>query len=576
MHSLQTWAAVHKGKLFLLFVLSLFLGGSIVLQGYSIVQIVDLVFIEQSPFSFTFHFLLLLFLAILLRLFTQFWLNRIGGTLAERVKNSIRQTLLQHWTQNAMEAQMTTQTGEKVTLLIDTVDQLESYYREYIPQVIKTTVVPLIVLIAVFMTHAASGWIMLITAPFIPLTYIIIGMQTKAKSEEQLVAMNRFSGKFLDLLQGLQTIRLFGQSEKQEQVLAESNKGFMERTLSVLKIAFASTLFIELITTLGVGLVALEIGFQMIVFQSLTFAPAFFVLTLAPEYYNALKELGAAFHTGRGSLGAVAIIEEAIQTTATPVRWGKEPIEDKPQLSLQNATYQYENGPLIGPISLDVKPGEMIALIGPTGHGKTTILNMLSSMVELSSGAVLLGGKPRTQVAEQDWYRQMSYISQHPYVFAGTLRDNIRMGLSATDEAIYEALRKAQLTSWLETLPEQLDTNIGEGGRGLSGGEKQRVAIARAFLKNPAILFFDEPTAGLDVLTEQLLTEAMYTFRQQATVITVAHRFESIQHADTLYIIEHGQVSASGTHAQLASHPFYEYMKKRGTYDESTYSDDFT
>lgn len=133
------------------------------------------------------------------------------------------------------------------------------------------------VLIAVFMTHAASGWIMLITAPFIPLTYIIVGMQTKAKTEEQLVAMNRFSGKFLDLLQGLQSIRLFGQSDKQEAVLAQNNKGFMERTLSVLKIAFASTLFIELITTLGVGLVALEIGFQMIVFQSLTFAPAFFL-----------------------------------------------------------------------------------------------------------------------------------------------------------------------------------------------------------------------------------------------------------------------------------------------------------
>jgi len=243
-------------------------------------------------------------------------------------------------------------------------------------------------------------------------------------------------------------------------------------------------------------------------------------------------------------------------------------------LSLQHVTYQYDNGPLIGPVSLDVKPGEMIAFIGPTGHGKTTILNLLSSMMEPSSGTVLLDGVPRQQLCEQDWYRQMSYISQHPYVFAGTLRDNIRMGLTVTDEEIYEALYKAQLMSWLETLPEQLDTNIGEGGRGLSGGEKQRVAIARAFLKNPSILFFDEPTAGLDVLTEKLLTEAMYTFKQQATVITVAHRFESIQHADTLYIIENGQVSASGSHAQLAAHPFYQSMKKRGIHDESTNPND--
>ena len=137
MHSLQTWAAVHKGKLLVLFALSIFLGCSIVLQGYSIVQIVNVVFIEKEAFSSTLYFLYVLFFAILLRLFTQFSMNRIGGTLAERVKISIRKTLLQHWTQNAMEAQMTTQTGEKVTLLIDTVDQLESYYREYIPQIIS-------------------------------------------------------------------------------------------------------------------------------------------------------------------------------------------------------------------------------------------------------------------------------------------------------------------------------------------------------------------------------------------------------------------------------------------------------
>lgn len=574
MRTLQSWAIAHKGTLILLFVLSLLLGTSIVLQGYTIVQTVNLVFIEQKTFTTTFQFLLILLIAILIRLFTQFSMNRIGGTLAERVKNTIRSTLLKHWTKNAMESQISTQTGEKVTLLIDTVEQVESYYREYIPQVIKTTVVPLIVLIAVFMTHEASGWIMLITAPFIPLTYILVGLQTKAKSEEQLVAMNQFSGKFLDLLQGLQTIRLFGQTDKQEQVLAASNKGFMERTLSVLKIAFTSTLFIELITTLGVGLVALEIGFQMIVFQSLAFAPAFFVLTLAPEYYNSLKELGAAFHTGRGSLGAASIIEAALQTTATPVRWGNEHLSNTPSLEMHNATYQYVDGPLIGPISLHVKPGEMIAFIGPTGHGKTTILNMLSSMVELSSGEILLNGKSRTQIAEHDWYSQMSYISQHPYVFAGSLRDNIRMGLQATDDEIYVALRQAQLTSWLETLPEQLDTMIGEGGRGLSGGEKQRVAIARAFLKKPSILFFDEPTAGLDVFTEHLLTEAIHTFRKQATVILVAHRFESIQHADNIYIVENGQIDTYGTHAELASHPFYQYMKKRGTLYEITSSDD--
>jgi len=569
MQFLQKWAGAYKAKLVYLGILSVLTGGSIVLQGYSIVQIVNAVFIEKAQFDVTYNYLILLIIAIFIRLYTQYWISKIGGNLAKNVKNTIRGKLLHHWSQNALEQQISSQTGEKVTLYVDTVDQLESYYREYIPQVIKTLIIPIIVLIAVFYVHPNSGWIMLVTAPFIPITYIIIGMQTKAKTEKQLDAMNKFSGKFLDLLQGLQTIRLFGQSKRQEEVLEASNKSFMDRTLSVLKIAFASTLFIELITTLGIGLVALEIGFQMIVFKTLSFAPAFFVLTLAPEYYNSLKELGAAFHTGRGSLGAAAIIEEQLKQQVKPVQWGDNALGKKPSITLNEAVYRYQNGPTIGPVSMHISPGDTVALIGKTGHGKTTILNMLSSLLELSEGELLLNGMSRQQIRDQEWYAQMSYISQNPYIFAGTLRENICMGRKASDEEIYKALEQAQLTSWLQTIPGGLELLLGEGGHGLSGGEKQRVAIARAFLKKPSTVFFDEPTAGLDVLTEKLLSASIQSLNKFATVIVAAHQFESIQFAKTIFIIEDGQILAAGSHEQLANHPYYVQMMKGGVLNEA-------
>lgn len=553
-HSLRAYTS----KIVLLLFLSLFLGGSLLLQGFSIVKIVDIVFIEKAPFSNTYVFFLLFLLAIMVRLASQFTLGRMGGLLAEGVKGSVREQLMQQWAVTTMEKHVVFQTGEKVTLLVDTVDQLESYYREYIPQVIKTIVVPMMILIAVFMVHPNSGWIMLITAPFVPITYIIVGMQTKKKSEEQLDALNRFSGKFLDLLQGLQTIRLFGQSKQQEQILAKSNEGFMDRTLNILKIAFASTLFIELIATLGIGLVALEIGFQMIVFKTLTFAPAFFVLTLAPEYYNSLKELGAAFHTGRGSLGATALIEEQLQEEKRGVRWGNKQLAIQPAITVKDARFNYTNGPTIGPLSFTIQPGQSVAFIGQTGHGKTTILNLLSSLTGLDAGELYLNNEPRSTYRADDWYAQTSYISQHPYMFAGTLRENICMGLIVTDEDILLALQKARLLEWLSTLPHGLDTALGEGGLGLSGGEKQRVAIARAFLKQPAIVFFDEPTAGLDVVTERLLIESIKTLRETATVIIAAHQYESIRFADFLYIVEDGQITASGTPDTLKNHPFYE------------------
>ena len=332
----------------------------------------------------------------------------------------------------------------------------------------------------------------------------------------------------------------------------------MNRTLSILKIAFASTLFIELIATLGIGLVALEIGFQMIVFKTLTFAPAFFILTLAPEYYNSLKELGAAFHTGRGSLGAAALIEEQLQVDEKPVQWGNQPLGVQPKITVENAQFHYPNGPSIGPLTFTIEPGQTVAFIGQTGHGKTTILNLLSSLTALDTCELYLNDAPRHAYRADDWYTQTSYISQHPYIFAGTLRENICMGLNVSEEAIFAALQKAQLLDWLATLPHGLETFIGEGGLGLSGGEKQRVAIARAFLKQPAIVFFDEPTAGLDVVTERLLIASMQTLRETATVIVAAHQYESIRFADVLYIVEDGKILATGTPDTLKNHPFYQ------------------
>ncbi|MER2000784.1 MAG: ABC transporter transmembrane domain-containing protein, partial [Lysinibacillus sp.] len=246
------------------------------------------------------------------------------------------------WKKRNILQQFSKKTGEETSIFIQTVDELNAYYRDYIPQAIKSIIVPLTILIAVFFAHANSGWIMLITAPFIPLTYIIVGIQTKHKAEQQLTAMNRFSGTFLDLLQGVQTIRIFRQQKQKEAALQHSNAQFLIKTMDVLKIAFASTLFIELITTLGIGLIALEIGFQMIVFKSLAFAPAFFILILAPEYYNTLKQLGSAFHTAKGSEGAMALLQEALDTDDDATKWGEVKTELRPALTLKNATYSYK------------------------------------------------------------------------------------------------------------------------------------------------------------------------------------------------------------------------------------------
>ena len=556
----RQWLALHKTAVIGLILLSLLFSASLIVQAYSIVQIIDIVFMEKGALQHTAPYFLLLIGAMLIRLASQFGMDRVGSILALSVKQHVRKQLLNKWKERTLLKQFSKQTGEEVSLFIQTVDELDPYYQAYIPQVIKSTIVPIVVLLAVFMTHANSGWIMLITAPFIPLTYIIVGIQTKNKAEQQLTAMNRFSATFLDLLQGIQTIRIFRQQKQKQEALAYSNEQFLKRTMDVLKIAFASTLFIELITTLGIGLVALEIGFQMIVFESLLFAPAFFVLILAPEYYNTLKHLGSAFHTAKGSAGAMELLNNELSEKENSVTWGSTIMPKVPEIVFIQAAYEYEMGPCIGPISLHVPAGKTVAIIGPTGHGKSTILNLLAAVMEPKEGRYLINGQDRSSISMQSFYRELAFISQRTYIFAGTLRHNLQMGQPVSDEQLLAALKEAQLDDWFKQLADGLDTKIGEGGRGLSGGEQQRIAIARAFVKKPSFVLFDEPTANLDNETEQLVRLGLEKLSEQATTVIVSHRYESIRFADYIYVLIDGKIAAQGTKETL-SHPLFVQMK---------------
>lgn len=549
---LQKWAMRQKGVLVGNAIFSICIGLAIIAQSYAIVQIVNEVFIKKSAFSATFPYIAVLIGAIIIRVICTSVNRQLGVRLSTNVKKRVRQSLLKKWQQDPLQISVKGQTGRKVTMLIEMIDQLESYYRDYVPQVIQSMLVPFILLIAVFMTHIYSGLILLCTAPLIPVAYIIVGLQTQKKSERQLKELTFFSGKFLDLVQGLQTLKLFGQGKQQREELAENNRAFQTSTMSILKVAFASTFFIELVVTLGIGLVAIEIAYQMITFETMTFAPAFFILAIAPEFYNAIKDLGSAFHSGRGSMAAAEILEEELERPIEPVKWGTQSLEQQPSIAIEQGAFQYGDAFKLEQLNVKVPPNSRTAIVGPTGQGKTTLLNILAGVYELTEGHVKIDGKLRQEVSKDAWFEQIAYISQHPYLFTGTIAENIQMKKGACDEvAIQRAIEQAQLGDWIATLPNGMHTAVGEAGRGMSGGEKQRLAIARAFYKQCTIVFFDEPTMGLDVQTEQLLQRVMDELAQTRTVITVAHRLHTIQQADQILLVHNGTIEQTGTHQEL-------------------------
>ncbi|NBJ67949.1 MULTISPECIES: thiol reductant ABC exporter subunit CydD [Clostridia] len=558
MNHMKNYLYANKKSTIYLLVLALLMGSVIVAQAYLLVAVIDGVFLQERSFQEILPFLGGLLFILFARSFIPFISGKIGIRLGSEAKSHFRHRLVAHFSNNPVQASLKGQAGQKVSVMMDAIDEVDSYFSSYIPQVIRSSVIPVIILMVVFLEHVNSGLIMLITSPFIPLFMVIIGMQTKKKSEEQMEELAAFSGRFLDTLQGLVTLKLFGKAKQQKHAIQTSSLRFRDATMEILKVAFTSSFMLELISMLAIGLVALEVALQLIVFDGISFFTAFLVLILAPEYFTSLRELGTAFHNGKSSMGAAKKVEEELALDeVSAVTWGETPLskkEEPVQLELQGATFQYgEDEFMLRPIHITFAPRTKNAIVGKTGSGKSTLLHLIAGIMLPDEGSILVDGKPLTSYQEADWFAQLGYISQHPYIFAGSIADNIAIGnkQGTTREAIERAAEQAGLADMVGELENGYDTYVGEGGRGLSGGEKQRLALARAFLKRPAIILFDEPTTGLDLRTERILQASIEKLAKAATIITVAHRLHTIKDADRILYLDQGRLVAEGTHEQL-------------------------
>ncbi|GAA0848339.1 ABC transporter ATP-binding protein/permease [Bifidobacterium pullorum subsp. gallinarum] len=574
----------------LLAVISLALGVAIVSQAGLLAEAVQRVFVESASFSSVAVLLGLLLAVMVIRTWLSYGNGKVGLRMAATAKTNMRAAVLQNLTHASMPSTLLGQTGGKVSIALDAVDEADSYFSQYLPRMMEAAMIPLLILVVTFTQHANTGFIMLFTAPFIPLFMILVGLKTKNKSEEKYAQLAEFSGTFLDSLQGLVTLKLFGRARRQQQEIERSSLGYRDATMGILKIAFTNTFMLESIVMLSIGIVALELAIQLLVFKSMTFHTAFLVLLLVPEFYSLLKNTGTAFHSGRTSMGAVRKVEQMLEETAGE-SWNAndnegagtsegidkiiahfDPIHMPPSLELDHLRFRYAPDSFeleTGRITLG--PGEHIAIVGKSGSGKTTLLHLIAGLLKPASGTVLVNGSPLSQYDESAWFEHVSYITQHPYIFAGTLAENIAIGADGniTRAEIERAAEEAGLAALTAQLEHGFDTFVGEGGRGLSGGEKQRLALARAFLKRPAIILFDEPTVGLDLHTERVLQRSIAKLAKLATMITVAHRLYTIQQADKILYMDRGVLVDAGRHDELLERlPQYAEMvdveRKRG------------
>ncbi|MCB0857931.1 MAG: thiol reductant ABC exporter subunit CydD [Solirubrobacterales bacterium] len=464
---------------------------------------------------------------------------------AARVMSELREKLSRHLLLNRPGALQDEQSGDLVSSAIDGVAALENYFARYLPQMVLAAIVPIAVLVWVVQYNWISAAILAVTAPLIIIFMILIGLLTEQRTRKRWERMSRLSSHFLDLVGGLATLRANSQAESQSGSIRTVGEEYRRETMGALRIGFLSSLVLELLAMLGVAMVATAIGIQL-AGGHMELVAGLTVLLLAPELYMPLRQLGAQFHASADGMAAAERIFEVIDQPAavtspeTPV-----PVPDpaRRSVAMDGISYAWPGRErVLDKVDLELMPGETVALVGPSGGGKTTLANLLLRLAEPTEGTITCGGTDLASVDPRDWRRQIAWVPQRPTIFSATLADNLRLfNPGASDQDVAVAVGTAALGELVGSLPEGLDTLVGEGGRRLSAGQTQRIALARALLSEAPLLILDEPTAHLDHETEVELAAAINDAAADRTALIISHREEPIARADrTLVLDEHG------------------------------------
>ncbi|MFJ7195977.1 MULTISPECIES: thiol reductant ABC exporter subunit CydD [unclassified Streptomyces] len=429
-------------------------------------------------------------------------------------------------------------TGSLVALATRGVDALDDYFARYLPQLGLAVVVPVAVLARIVTEDWVSAAIIVVTLPLIPLFMILIGWATQSRMDRQWRLLSRLSGHFLDVVAGLPTLKVFGRAKAQAESIRTITSQYRRATLRTLRIAFLSSFALELLATLSVALVAVTIGMRL-VHGELDLYTGLVVLILAPEAYLPIRQVGAQYHAAAEGLSAAEEIFAVLETE--PRQAGTADVPDVLRLELEGVTVRHEGrtGPSLDGASLVVDEGETVALVGPSGVGKSTLLDVVLGFTAPDEGRIRIGGVDLGTLAPEKWRERIAWVPQRPYLFAGTIAENVRLARpDADDGAVTAALRDAGAQDFVAELPDGERTLIGEDGAGLSAGQRQRLALARAFLADRPLLLLDEPTASLDGETEAGIVEAVRRLAAGRTVLLVVHRPALLSVADRVVTLE--------------------------------------
>ncbi|CDT43924.1 heme ABC transporter permease/ATP-binding protein CydD [Vibrio coralliirubri] len=490
------------------------------------------------------------------------WGREIAGyRCGEQIRVYIRQLILDKLRELGPAYIKGKPAGTWATLLLEQVEDMQDFFSRYLPQMSLSVMIPFIILVVVFPVNWAAGLIFLITAPLVPMFMALVGMKAADANRKNFKALQRLSGHFYDRLQSMTTIRLFDRTNAETEVLKGASEVFRTRTMDVLKIAFLSSAVLEFFTSISIAMTAVYFGFTYIgelnfghYGAGITLFAGLFILILAPEFYQPLRDLGTFYHAKQQAVGAAESIVEFLETDITKVKSGNTQLDSAQGINIEATDLKVlspEGVQLVGPISFALNTRQSTALVGPSGAGKTSLINAILGFMPYE-GSLKINDIELRDLDLASWRKTISWVGQNPLLLHGSIRDNVTLGKhDIADQVVENALEQSFASEFVNE--HGLDYMISDRSGGLSVGQSQRLALARAMIQDGQFWLLDEPTASLDTRSEQLVMKGINSNIESRTALLVTHQLAPLQSVDNILVMRDGGLVEQGHYSQLST-----------------------
>ena len=517
----------------------------IVSTAYIIAYIADRLLLSDLNNSTATPLLVLLFFFFCIKAGLNYLNNIQMEKISLKVQSKLRKNLLKVLVHHVYLQENKTK-GEWLAIITKGVDKLNIYLTSFLPQLGLLITVPLVLLIFTFINDWISGLIFLTTAPLIPFFMILIGKIADKENKCQWQVFQKLTMYLADLLPGLLVVKAYNQTKTQLLKINQNGEVFAKATLKVLRVAFISAFMLEFIATLSIAIIAVNIGLRLI-YGYADFLPAFFILLIAPQFYQPFRQFGSAFHDAMNGITASSEIYAMLQklNKQENVSLAKNILDkqDNWQIEFKNISYKYKDSEkqAIDDLSLKIQPGSNVVITGANGAGKSTLFKLLLGLYPCATGKILIDNQELQTLDMTWWQQQIGWVAQEPYIFGVSIRENITMGRNFSDEEIKNICHLVNLDEFIESLPQRYETLL-DATQKLSSGQKRRLGLARALIGKPKILLLDEPMENLDIYNEELIQKVLSKLKHQVTVLIIGHRLQTLLKADNLIYLENGKV----------------------------------